>query len=72
MVSKVLDSHFCSNDYDPNLALALVWGETMAEAKKRGREFLKNVVIEGENSVGDPIMTNLPYLNDNFDRLLTF
>jgi acetyl/propionyl-CoA carboxylase alpha subunit len=60
------------NDYDPNLALALVWGETMAEAKERGREFLKNVVIEGENSAGDPIMTNLPYLNDNFDRLLTF
>jgi len=60
------------SDYDPNLALALVWGDSMAEAKERGRKFLENVVIEGENSVGDPIMTNLPYLNDNFDRLLTF
>ncbi len=60
------------SDYDPNLALALVWGATMAEAKERGRQFLKDVVIEGENASGDPILTNLNYLADNFDRLLTF
>ena len=60
------------SDYDPNLALALVWGDTMAEAKERGRQFLKDVVIEGENASGDPILTNLDYLVDNFDRLLTF
>lgn len=60
------------SDYDPNLALALVWGDTMAEAKVRGRQFLKDVVIEGENASGDPILTNLDYLADNFDRLLTF
>jgi acetyl/propionyl-CoA carboxylase alpha subunit len=60
------------SEYDPNLALALVWGDTMAEAKERGRQFLKDVVIEGENASGDPILTNLNYLADNFDRLLTF
>lgn len=60
------------SDYDPNLALALVWGDTMAEAKERGRQFLKDVVIEGENASGEPILTNLDYLADNFDRLLTF
>jgi acetyl/propionyl-CoA carboxylase alpha subunit len=60
------------SDYDPNLALALVWGDTMAEAKARGRQFLQGVVIEGSNAAGDPINTNLAYLNDNFDRLLTF
>jgi acetyl/propionyl-CoA carboxylase alpha subunit len=60
------------SEYDPNLALALVWGDTMAEAKGRGRQFLKDVVIEGENATGEPILTNLEYLNDNFDRLLTF
>ncbi|MEN8133934.1 MAG: biotin carboxylase N-terminal domain-containing protein [Thermodesulfobacteriota bacterium] len=60
------------SEYDPNLALALVWGDTMAEAKERGRQFLKDVVIEGENASGDPILTNLNYLVDNFDRLLTF
>ena len=60
------------SDYDPNLALALVWGDTMAEAKERGQQFLKDVVIEGENASGEPILTNLDYLVDNFDRLLTF
>ena len=60
------------SDYDPNLALALVWGDTMAEAKERGRQFLKDVVIEGEDASGEPILTNLNYLADNFDRLLTF
>ncbi|MBU0675557.1 MAG: acetyl-CoA carboxylase biotin carboxylase subunit [Proteobacteria bacterium] len=60
------------SDYDPNLALALVWGDTMAEAKERGRQFLKDVTIEGHNASGQPILTNLSYLNDNFDRLLTF
>jgi biotin carboxylase len=60
------------SDYDPNLALALVWGDSMAEAKARGRQFLQDVVIEGRNAAGDEINTNLAYLNDNFDRLLTF
>ncbi len=60
------------SDYDPNLALALVWGETMAEAKERGRLFLKEVVIEGSDSHGDPILTNIPYLESNIERLLTF
>ena len=60
------------SDYDPNLALALVWGDTVAEAKERGRRFLQDVVIEGINAAGEPINTNLAYLNENFDRLLTF
>lgn len=60
------------SDYDPNLALALVWGDSMAEAKERGRQFLKEVVIDGSNVNGEPILTNLPYLEDNLDRLLTF
>lgn len=60
------------SEYDPNLALALVWGDTMAEAKERGRQFLRDVKIKGENASGQPILTNLDYLIDNFDRLLTF
>ncbi len=60
------------SDYDPNLALALVWGDTMAEAKERARQFLAAAVVEGEDSKGEPISTNMPYLRDNLDRLLTF
>lgn len=60
------------SDYDPNLALALVWADSMDAAKARGREFLEKVVIEGADSSGNPIKTNLPYLAQNIDRLLTF
>lgn len=65
-------SYMIPSEYDPNLALAIVWGETMDEAKERGRTFLKEVAIEGENANGDPIMTNIPYLEANIDNLLTF
>ncbi|VAW33919.1 Biotin carboxylase of acetyl-CoA carboxylase [hydrothermal vent metagenome] len=60
------------SDYDPNLALILVWGATMAEAKERARAFLAAMVVEGENSNGGAIMTNISYLRDNLSRLLTF
>jgi biotin carboxylase len=60
------------SEYDPNLALALVWGDSMEEAKKRAREFIDHARIEGENSSGEPILTNLDYLRENLDRLLTF
>ena len=65
-------SYEIPSEYDPNLALALVWGDSMDEAKARGRDFLKEVVIEGENASGEPIITNIPYLTENIDRLLTF
>ncbi len=60
------------SDYDPNLALAIVWGADVDEAKERGRRFLNEVVIEGENGKGEPILTNIPYLKDNIDNLLRF
>jgi biotin carboxylase len=65
-------SYTIPSDYDPNLALALVWGDSMDAAKARGREFLEKVIIEGADSSGNPIKTNLPYLEQNIDRLLTF
>ena len=60
------------SDYDPNLALAIVWGNSIKEAKERGRQFLNEVAIEGTNGAGEPIMTNIDYLKDNIDNLLTF
>ncbi|WP_339138715.1 MAG: biotin carboxylase N-terminal domain-containing protein [Candidatus Electrothrix sp. GW3-4] len=60
------------SEYDPNLALALVWGENVEEAKERARQFIDASQIEGVNSSGDIILTNLDYLRENLDRLLTF
>lgn len=60
------------SDFDPNLALALVWGESVEEAKKRAAKILKEIDIRGKDSSGGKIITNLAYLQDNLDRLLTF
>ena len=60
------------SEYDPNLALALVWGESMEEAKKRALEFLDQTIIEGQDSSGGEIITNLDYLRNHLDQLLTF
>lgn len=60
------------SDFDPNLALALVWGDTVEEAKKRAAKFLKETKIRGKDSSGGKIITNLDYLKNNLDRLLTF
>jgi acetyl/propionyl-CoA carboxylase alpha subunit len=60
------------SEYDPNLALALVWGETIDEAKQRAAQFIKKVSIKGKDSHGNKIITNLDYLKNNLDRLLTF
>jgi biotin carboxylase len=60
------------SDFDPNLALALVWGENMDEAKARAAQFIDETVIRGQDSGGKPIITNLAYLKNNLDRLLAF
>jgi acetyl/propionyl-CoA carboxylase alpha subunit len=60
------------SDFDPNLALALVWGKDMDEAKARAAQFIDETVIRGEDSTGKPIITNLVYLKNNLDRLLAF
>ena len=60
------------SEYDPNLALALVWGDTVQQAKERARQFIDACRIEGADSAGGSILTNLDYLRRNLDRLLTF
>lgn len=65
-------AYMIPSDYDPNLALAIVWGDSMQEAKERANRFLGEIVIKGQNSSGAPIITNLSYLANNLDRLLAF
>lgn len=60
------------SDFDPNLALALVWGETVDEAKERAVQFINETKILGKDSNGKPIITNLEYLHNNLDRLMAF
>jgi len=60
------------SEYDPNLALAVVWGETFKEAKERGLKFLSEAIIEGENGYGDPVTTNIEFLKNNIDNLCRY
>ena len=60
------------SDFDPNLALALVWGDDMDDAKHKAAKFIDETVISGHDSSNNPIITNLQYLKNNLDRLLAF
>ena len=59
-------------EYDPNLALIIVWGENTSEAKARARSFLDKTAIEGQGARGEPIVTNLAYLREKVDDCLKF
>ena len=60
------------SDFDPNLALALVWGDSMDDAKLKAARFIDETIIRGKDSHNKPIITNLVYLKNNLDRLLAF
>jgi len=59
-------------DFDPNLALAIIWGEDLAQAKQRGYEFLDSLVLEGRDSGGGVLRTNLQFLREKTRNLLVF
>ena len=59
-------------EFDPNLALAIVWGKDLDEAKARGREFLDGLVLKGHNAAGDSLKSNVNFLRANTERILRF
>lgn len=59
-------------EFDPNLALAIVWGKDLDEARSRGREFLDGLVLEGRNAAGDSLKSNVNFLRANTERILRF
>jgi len=65
-------AYFIPTEYDPNLALAIIWGQNTAEAVERCRSFIQNTQIEGQDSHGQAIITNLPYLQEKLDDVLKF
>ncbi len=59
-------------EYDPNLALAIIWGRDLQEARERGGVFLDSLVLEGRNRAGEPLQSNISYLRANTVDLLMF
>ncbi len=59
-------------DFDPNLALAIVWGQDLGEAQARGEAFLRTLVLAGTDTVGSPLRTNVEFLLRRTQTLLHF
>jgi len=59
-------------EFDANLALAIVWGKDLKEARERGKSFLNNLVLEGKNNSGETLKSNVRFLLANTDRILCF
>ncbi len=59
-------------EFDPNLALGIVWGENLDQAKRRGKMFLEKLVLEGHNSAGEPLKSNIDFLRKKTDKLLVY
>ncbi|MDR2696532.1 MAG: acetyl-CoA carboxylase biotin carboxylase subunit [Deltaproteobacteria bacterium] len=59
-------------EFDPNLALAIIWGKNLEEAKARGLDFLRTLTLTGENPAGEELKSNVAFLSANTERLLRF
>lgn len=59
-------------EYDPNLALAIVWGRDLTEVKARGVEFLDSLKLEGRDNSGGEMRTNVEFLRRRTEGLLEF
>ncbi|MFN2268742.1 MAG: acetyl-CoA carboxylase biotin carboxylase subunit, partial [Desulfonatronovibrio sp.] len=59
-------------EFDPNLALGIIWGEDLKQAKQRGEIFLDKMVLEGTTSTGEPLKSNIDFLRKKTDNLLVF
>jgi acetyl/propionyl-CoA carboxylase alpha subunit len=59
-------------DFDPNLALGIIWGKDLPEVKERGCRFLDSIVLDGHTRSGSELESNIGFLRANTDRLLQF
>ena len=59
-------------DFDPNLALGIVWGENLDQARARGVEFLSGLTLEGTDTRGEPLRTNVAFLQSRTQTILHF
>ena len=55
------ESYEIPTEFDPNLALAIIWGENLEQAKERGMQFLDELTLQGENQSGE-LKSNVNFL----------
>ncbi len=59
-------------EFDPNLALGIVWGKDIEQAKARGIEFLDSMNLQGHNNAQEQLKSNINFLRTNTQRILQF
>ena len=59
-------------EFDPNLALAIVWGENLEQVKERGLHFLNGLALEGSNNAGEKLRSNVDFLRKQTANILLF
>ncbi len=59
-------------EFDPNLALGIVWGKDIEEVRTRGVQFLDELTLQGQNSAGEALKSNINFLRTNTARILRF
>lgn len=59
-------------EFDPNLALAIVWGRDLNELKARGLQFLDELVLQGHDAQGHPMESNVAFLREKTATILKF
>jgi len=66
------ESYDIPMDFDPNLALAIIWGADLDQARDRGVEFLHGLELGGTDTAGQPLRTNLEFLLARTQTILHF
>ena len=59
-------------EFDPNLALAIIWGRDLAEVSAHGLAFLDTLRLEGHDGKGEPLKSNVEFLKKKTERMLRF
>ena len=59
-------------EFDPNLALAIIWGKDLAEVTAHGLEFLDTLRLEGHDGKGESLKSNVEFLKKKTERMLRF
>ncbi len=65
-------SYEIPTEFDPNLALGIVWGQNLEESRRRGQEFLTKLTLQGRNVAGEALKSNIQFLLQNTPRILQF
>ena len=59
-------------EFDPNLALAIIWGKDLAEVSAHGLAFLDTLRLEGHDGKGEPLKSNVEFMKKKTERMLRF